>query len=209
MSNQKQLVLVGAGGHASVLLDILNQQKFDVIAYVSPKPAENKKLFCGLKYFQSDDDIRQYSPDEIELVNGIGHTPKNQLRANIYRKFSELGYRFCGVVANSAVISSNAIIAPCAQVLSGAIVQVGSVIGFNSIINTGTIIEHDSIIEANVHMAPKALICGNSKVGQGTFVGAGATIINNIIVGEYCIVAAQTCVSKNIPSHSLARFKHG
>ena len=206
MTNSKPLVIIGAGGHASVLLDILKQQKRNIIAYVSPETAANKGLFAGIKHLQKDEDISQFTPEQIELINGIGHMPKSQLRAKIYQKFSNLGYQFSGVIADSAIISSKATVASCAQVLAGAIVQVGCVIGANSIINTGAIIEHDTLIEANVHMAPKTLVCGTSKIGQACFVGAGATIINNINVGEHSVIAAGTCIVKNMPSHTLPRF---
>jgi sugar O-acyltransferase (sialic acid O-acetyltransferase NeuD family) len=206
VSNQKPLVIIGAGGHASVLLDILKQQNRKVIAYISPDTAENKELFEGIKHLQKDEDISQFTPEKIKLINGIGHMPNSQLRAKIYQKFTELGYQFSGVIADSAIISSKASIASCAQVLAGAIVQVGSVIGANCIINTGAIIEHDTLIGANVHMAPKTLVCGSSKIGQASFVGAGATIINNINVGEYCVVAAGTCTVKNMPSHTFPSF---
>lgn len=206
MSNQKPLVIIGAGGHATVLLDILKQQNRKVIAYISPDTATNKGLFAGIKHLQKDEDISQFTPEKINLINGIGHMPNSQLRAKIYKKFTELGYQFNGVIADSAIISSKASIASCAQVLAGAIVQVGSVIGANCIINTGAIIEHDTLIGANVHMAPKTLVCGSSKIGQASFVGAGATIINNINVGEYCVVAAGTCTVKNMPSHTFPSF---
>ncbi|MCY9826426.1 acetyltransferase [Vibrio chagasii] len=205
MSNQKPLVIIGAGGHASVLLDILKQQKRKVIAYISPKVALNKSHFEGIKHLRKDEDISQFTPENIELINGIGYMPKSQLRAKIYQKFNDLGYNFSGVIAESAIISSYATVAPSAQVLAGVIVQVGSVIGANSLINTGTIIEHDTTIESNVHLAPKTLVCGNSRIGRASFVGAGATIINNISVGEQCIVAAGSCIVKNVPSQTLSR----
>ena len=52
-----RVLLIGAGGHASVLLDMLIQQKFNILGYVSPFPAANKKLFSDLHWFKNDDDI--------------------------------------------------------------------------------------------------------------------------------------------------------
>ncbi|KAH0463250.1 hypothetical protein IEQ34_007832 [Dendrobium chrysotoxum] len=42
------------------------------------------------------------------------------------------------------------------------------------------------------------------KIGQGALIGAGATILGNIIVGEGAMIAAGSLVLKNVPSHSMA-----
>ena len=39
------VLLIGSGGHASVLLDMLIEQKINVLGYVSPLPAVTQKLF--------------------------------------------------------------------------------------------------------------------------------------------------------------------
>ncbi|PKA47816.1 putative serine acetyltransferase 2 [Apostasia shenzhenica] len=42
------------------------------------------------------------------------------------------------------------------------------------------------------------------KIGQGALIGAGATILGNIVVGEGAMIAAGSLVLKNVPPHSMA-----
>ncbi|XP_072957019.1 probable serine acetyltransferase 2 [Typha angustifolia] len=42
------------------------------------------------------------------------------------------------------------------------------------------------------------------KIGQGALIGAGATILGNIVVGEGAMIAAGSLVLKDVPPHSMA-----
>ena len=48
MINNNNVLLVGSGGHASVLLDMLIELKINVLGYVSQIPASNKNLFLPM-----------------------------------------------------------------------------------------------------------------------------------------------------------------
>lgn len=203
MNKQLPIVMIGSGGHASVLADILLSQGRQIVAYISPEPALNSKLFNGAKHLCKDDDVLQFSQSEVLLVNGIGHMPKQTLRQVLYTKYLELGYKFTAVISANAVISNFAKIARDVQILHGAIVQANSEIGENSIINTGAIVEHDSLIAKNVHIAPRATICGASNVGNNTFIGSAATVIQGIEIGEQSIIGAGVTVIKTLHNNSI------
>lgn len=205
--NLKPLIVIGGGGHASVLLDILLSDGKNVIAYISPEPAANKKLFKGLIHFSHDSDIEKYAPNEVLLINGIGHMPKSNQRLTIYKALSDKGYKFTSVIAKSAIISEYALIAEDAQVLTRAIIHAGASIGNNTIINTSVIVEHDSEIKEHVHLAPNVTICGNSVINSQSFIGASATVIQGIEIGQYCVVGAGVTLLQNMASNSFISLK--
>ncbi|EFI4460024.1 acetyltransferase [Escherichia coli] len=188
--NSKPVVLIGGGGHASVLLDILNSNMREVIAIVSPHDVPARTIFSGIKVFRTDDDIFQYSNKDIELVNGIGMVPRSSVRKNVTESYLRHGYQFASVIAKDALISAHAHIMNGAQVLSGTIVNPGVVIGSHSIINTRAIIEHDCQIGNHSFIGPGAVLCGQVKTGESVFVGAGSTIIPGMILGSNSMVGA-------------------
>ncbi|MHA0962735.1 acetyltransferase [Enterobacter cancerogenus] len=188
--NNKPVVLIGGGGHASVLLDILHSNKRDVIAVVSPQDVSERLIFTGTKILHSDDDIFQYSSEDIELVNGIGLIPRSSLRKNVSEFYVSHGYRFANVIAPDALISTHAILTDGVQILSGAIVNAGTTIGCHSIINTRAVIEHDCHLGDYSFIGPGAVLCGQVNTGESVFVGAGSTIVPGMKLGSNSIVGA-------------------
>ena len=74
---------------------------------------------------------------------------------------------------------------------------------FDCLINTSSVIEHDTYIGSYSSIAPKAVICGGSKIGEGTFIGANSTIIHNLNIGNWSIIGAGSVVTKNIDNNEL------
>lgn len=196
--NNKPVVLIGGGGHASVLLDILHSNKRDVIAVVSPQDVSERLIFTGTKILHSDDDIFQYSSEDIELVNGIGLIPRSSLRKNVSEFYVSYGYRFANVIAPDALISTHAILTDGVQILSGAIVNAGTTIGCHSIINTRAVIEHDCHLGDYCFIGPGAVLCGQVNTGESVFVGAGSTIVPGMKLGSNSIVGAGAVLAQSL-----------
>ncbi|MCE0558562.1 acetyltransferase [Motilimonas sp. E26] len=199
----KPLIIIGAGGHASVLVDILRTQNREILAVVSPDQIINRKVFAGIKHLKNDDGILAYSPEDVLLVNGIGMMPKTNIKRRVSERFLSLGYHFEKVISDSANVSSYASVGEGVQILQGSLIQAGAIIGSHSIINSGVIIEHDTSIGRYNHIAPRAVVCGQSLTKEDVFVGAGATIIQNIVIEEQAIVGAGVIVTSNIPVNSV------
>jgi sugar O-acyltransferase (sialic acid O-acetyltransferase NeuD family) len=196
------VLLIGSGGHASVLLELLIEQKIKVLGYVSPLPAVNQKLFSDFQWFLCDEDILAFDKSTIQLVNGIGSLPGNSLRADIYHKFKNVGYRFAILVANDAGVSKYAYLAEGVQVMRGAIIQTGASIGVNSIVNTGSIVEHDCAIGSNNHIAPGVSISGQVTSKENVHFGTGSSVIQSINVNENVIIGAGATITKDVDKNT-------
>lgn len=199
----RKVILIGGGGHAKALADILHQQKVDIFAVLSPKTDEKSVLFSNIKHYFNDNDIYKFSPDEICLVNGIGSIPGNTLRADIYQKFIKSGYQFMTVISRSSIVSEYCKIKMGAQIMNGAIVNIDAVIGENTIVNSGGVVEHDCIVGENNHIAPGAIICGGCTTGARVHIGAGASVIQSIKVGKNVVIGAGAVVTRDIESNSV------
>jgi sugar O-acyltransferase (sialic acid O-acetyltransferase NeuD family) len=194
----KPLLIIGSGGHASVLVDILRQQNREILGVISPDKHIRRKVFEHLHHFTCDEDVLKFDKKEVRLVNGIGSLPRQLLRSHIFQRFSDLGYKFETVVASSAIVSKYAELYEGAQVMAGAIIQTGAVIGVNSIINTGAIVEHDCNIGSYNHIAPGVTLSGQVQTEDNVHIGTGASVIHLIIIGKNSVIGAGSTITKNV-----------
>lgn len=198
MNKHKPLVLIGGGGHASVLADILLGQGRDIVAVISPDDLSSRAVFTGLVHLTQDEEVKRFSPESVHLVNGIGMLPRSMLRQRVNQQFLELGYQFETVIASDAHVSRFATIHSGAQILSGARVQTGAVIGEHTIVNSGALVEHDCQIGAYNHIAPHATLCGGISSEELVFIGAGAVICPGLSLGRKCIVGAGVTIRRDV-----------
>lgn len=195
--------MIGAGGHASVLMEILQQQNRRVIAYISPDKSIYNQIFSGLEHIYNDEDITLFSPNDVTLINGVGSLPNSALRKKVSTYFSSLGYRFASVISPSAVISKTAVLAQNVQVLNGAIIQARAKIGEHCIVNTGAIVEHDCIVGDNNHLAPRSTLCGGVITAEDVHVGVHACVIQAITLGSNVVVGAGAVVTKPVANNCI------
>ena len=82
--------------------------------------------------------------------------------------------------------------------MAGVVINCCTRIGKGCIINTGATIDHDNLIEDYVHISPGAHLAGTVKVGQGSWLGIGSVVSNNVNITSGCKVGAGAVVVKDI-----------
>ena len=194
------VIILGAGGHANVLISVLKTGKIDILGITDLVTAKVGDHINGNPVLGQEDIIFRYLPDSILLVNGIGSVGSTTKRGTIYEKFKNHGYSFISVIHPSAIIMDEVQLGEGVQIMAGAIVQTGCTIGDNAIINTGAIIDHDCIIGAHVHVASGAVLSGGVEVGVMSHIGTSATVIQGIKIGAGSIIGAGAVIIKDIPS---------
>ncbi len=107
-------------------------------------------------------------------VGFIGH---GNIRERLYRQLKDIGYTLPNIIDNTAIVSGNVKLGEGVFVGKKAVINAGAEIGNMCILNTGTIVEHDCKVDDFSHVAVGAVLCGGVAVGEGTLIGANATII--------------------------------
>ncbi len=200
----KPLVIIGAGGHASVLAEILLTEGRAIIAVVSPEDINDNSPLAGMNRLMTDEALlTAYSPEQVELVNGMGAIPGNDLYFRLFNYFSEKGYHFISVISPNATVSKYAQLADGVQIMAGAIVQTNATINTNCIINSGAIIEHDCCIGAHNHIAPSATLSGGVITENQVHVGTGANVIQSIKIGTQAVIGAGCTVVRDVPTKQV------
>jgi UDP-perosamine 4-acetyltransferase len=49
-----------------------------------------------------------------------------------------------------------------------------------------------------VHIAPGAVVCGDTRIGDRSMIGAGAVVTEGLVVGADCRVGAGAVVTRSI-----------
>ena len=204
LSMSKPLVMLGAGGHATILAEMLLIEGRQIIAVVSPEVINDNSPLSNINRLTNNEDLlTAYSIEQVELVNGIGAMPGNDMHFRLFNYFSEQGYRFASVVSPYAMVSKFAQLAEGVQIMAGAIVQTNASISMNSLINSGAIIEHDCCIGPHNHIAPGATLSGAVVTASQVHVGTGANVIQAIKIGEQAVVGAGCTVVRDVPAKQV------
>lgn len=199
----KPVLIIGAGGHAKVLADALLVTGRQVLGFIesSVKDSYQAEVLPGLLVLGTDEALRNYVPAEVELVNGLGGIDCIGLRHRVQAKLEADGWCFSGVCHPAAQVSPFAFVSAGVQLLANSVIQAGARIGAGSIINTAAVVEHDSTLEEYVHVAPRAVLCGNTYIGCNSHIGAGAIVRQGLILGSKTLVGAGAVVVKNFDGH--------
>lgn len=197
----KPVLVLGAGGHAAVVVDILRQLNCTVIGLVAKEQPKAQPVFEGLTWYSTDDDVLSFDKNSIVLVNAIGSLPGQDIRFKVHQQFKQLGYSFMTIVSPKAIVSDYAFLSEGVQVMPGSIVNVNASIGEGTILNSGAIIEHDCIIGKHNHIAPGAVLSGSVVTGDYVHIATGAKVIQGIHIGERTLVGAGATVTKNLESN--------
>lgn len=193
------VLVLGAGGHAKVLVEALLAHAAVIAGIVDADPALMGMTLLGVPVIGGDELVGEFPPTEIMLVNGIGSIGLPIKRRELFVKFKALGYRFATVIHPSAVVSSDVELGEGAQVMAGAVIQPGSRIGCNAIVNTRASVDHDCIIGNHCHVAPGVTLSGGVMTGESCHIGTGATVIQGVRIGGGSVAGAGALVLRDVP----------
>lgn len=191
----RKVVMIGWGGHAKVLKDVLDANETTVAAVVAP---EVPKSVRADRYHSDDEFMSACNPSEVILVNAVGSLPGSTVRRNIFDTYKQVGFEFLTIVSEGAMLSPSVILEEGVQVMPGCIIQAEARIGANSIINTGSIIEHDCFIGSDCHIAPKVALSGEVSVGENTHIGIGAVIAQGVKIANNVTIGAGASVVRDV-----------
>lgn len=185
----KKLVIIGASGHGKVIADIAIKNGYEIVGFLDDNDAIQSIL--GFPVLGKVEDVPKYQ-GTCEFVIAIGD---NVIRKKIAEQYD---VEWATLIHPSAVIGMGVQIGKGSVVMANAVINPSAKVGQHCIINTGAIIEHDNVLADYVHVSPKVALAGTVCIGEGTHIGIGASVKNNLeIVGEV-VVGAGAVVVKDI-----------
>ena len=200
--SKAELLLIGAGGHAKSLIDVIEQEdKFKIIGLVG-SPTEVGTYVLGYEVLGTDDALSELLNMTQYALVAVGQVGTNDLRSDLFFKIANIGFISPVVISPLAYVSPHAVVGKGTVVMHRATINAGATIGDNCIINSHALIEHDVVVEDHCHIATSAIINGGSTVGKSSFVGSGTTIRESITIGQSCSIGMGISVRHDLPPNS-------
>lgn len=198
-------VILGGGGHASVLIDSMLVSGYAAsFVVLDSNPALWGKDLLGVPIVGGDELLPALVKEGAgDFAVGLGSTGDNRPRQRLFELGLSHNLAPLTVVHPAAICSRWATVGPGAQLFPTSVLNAGARLGTNVIVNSGAVVEHDCILGDHVHVATGASLASTVRVGTGAHIGAGAIIKQCVNVGEWAIVGAGGVVTKDVPPHAV------
>ena len=187
-----KLYIIGAGGHAKVVLSTVLEVGLSVDGLFDDDPQKQGVDILGVPVIGTVSDAKRKGPARGVLAIG-----DNRTRYRLAQKL--LGWKWLPVVHPKAYVHPSASLGPGTVVFAGAVIQPDTRIGAHAIINTGATVDHDCLVGDFVHIAPGAHLAGNVTISEGALIGMGAVVLPGIKVGAWAVVGAGAVVVEDLP----------
>jgi len=196
-----EILIVGAGGHGKVVLDILRASGHHSPAgFVDADESLAGTTIGGLPVFGPPNQLPKLARKIKHAIIAIGD---NRTRQSYAKILVDHGFELISAIHPKAIVSGSAKVGSNVVITAGAIVCAEATIEDSAIINTAAIVDHECEIGRAAHICPSVALAGRVRVGEGAFVGLGAKVIPCISIGEHAIVGAGSVVTKDVPAYAV------
>lgn len=191
------VVILGAGGHGRVVLDILYQaQLHKPVGFLDNNQALHGRRVDGLPVLGGIDDLAALKARGIHgAVIAVGD---NGVRRSMGDRLDQASFEVVSAIHPSAQLARNATIGRGVVIAAGAMVCAHCQIGDYVILNTGCIVDHESMIGTAVHICPGVRLAGHVTIESGAFVGIGATVVQSVRIGFEAVIGAGAVVLHDV-----------
>ncbi|MEM8609712.1 MAG: acetyltransferase [Myxococcota bacterium] len=193
MNPPGKLVVLGAGGHAKVVIATVRAAGGEVVDVYDDDSSRWGQNLLGVAVRGP---IADAVGAELPAIIAIGN---NGARRSIAEALS---LTWAPVCHPSAVVDTSVVVGPGAVVFAGAVIQPDTVVGEHAIVNTGSSIDHDCSVGAFVHLGPGVRLCGGVSVGEGTLLGVGSNVAPNVAIGSWATVGAGAVCVADVPGQT-------
>jgi sugar O-acyltransferase (sialic acid O-acetyltransferase NeuD family) len=197
VNSKTSVAVIGAGGHAKVVISTLRAGGLDVVGVYDDDPAKRGQQIAKVPVIGLVAEI--HSGTAGAFVIAIG---SNALRRQVAERLSFV--RWLTVVHPNAYVHGSVKVGPGTVVFAGAVIQPDTIIGRHCIINTGATVDHDCSLGNFTHVAPGCHLAGEVSLAEGVFMGIGSVAIPGIKIGEWTTVGAGGVVVTDLPPRQTA-----
>lgn len=191
------MLVLGAGGHALEILDILIQDNYPHPIYFYDDFTPELISFRGYPVLKSESEVKNRFKGDFYFVLGVG---KPEYREILFNKFSKLGGILSSVISSKSIYTGQ-LIQQKFDLMNLCYLGPETSIGEGTLINTGAQIHHEVKVGKFCEISPRALLLGKVQVGNYCSIGGNATILPKVVLGNNVIVGAGSVVTKDVPDN--------
>ena len=195
----EDVLIVGAGGHGAVVLDILLAAGiYRPMGFIDADPAQTGNIIAGVPVLGPLNLLPKLKQKVRRAIVAIGD---NRTRRTYADKLRKEGFELVNAIHPMSHASPSATIGRNVVMAAGSIAGTLARIGDSVILNTAAVVDHECEIAEGAHLCPGAKLAGRVRVGTGAFIGLGACVIQCLYVGEESIIGAGAVVVRDVDAH--------
>jgi UDP-perosamine 4-acetyltransferase len=196
-----QVVVLGSGGHAKVVIEILRQRSdFEIVGCLGREGSGPP--VCGVPVI--GDDRALPALRDAGVHHAFVALGDNRLRSRMIEYVFSTGLKLVNAISLHAVLSPSIVVGEGVAIMAGAVINAESVISDGVIVNTGATVDHDCMLGPMSHIGPGTNLAGSVRIGAGAFLGTGCRVIPGIRIGEWSVIGAGAAVFRDVPEHVVA-----
>jgi len=200
-----KIVVIGAGGHAKVIIDILEQAgTFQLQGLLdSQLPVGTRVL--DYEVLGNDRDLPRLM-EQAQVAGAVVAIGDNFLRGKIVAELRQLVpvLAFPPAIHPAATIARSAVIDAGTVVMAGAVVNSNTTVGEFCILNTNCSVDHDCMLGNYASLAPGSCVGGTVQIGEMSAICLGAKVIQRVKIGAHTVVGAGATVLSDLPANVVA-----
>jgi len=189
---REELVVIGAGGHAKVVIATALAAGWTVGGVVDDDPQVWGRTILG---YEITGPVSRASDLGRAGIIAVGNNHTRRVLA----ERGTLGW--ATVVHPDAVIHPSVCLGEGTVVFAGTVIQPDTVVGVHSIVNTGASVDHDCLLGDFVHIAPGVRLAGGVRLGEGVLMGIGSCALPMVNLGSWSIIGGGAVVVGNLPAN--------
>lgn len=206
MSTGEKIVILGAGGHAREIVDLVEAidsegGRHDVLGYlVDPEYEAAGTVIHDLPVLGGLDWLDRRAA-EVSVVCGIGYP---HLRYGMVQRAAARGARFASLVHPRAQLTRRVELGIGVVIAAGCILTNQIHLGDHVQLNLSTTISHDCVLGAFASTAPGVHVAGSVVLEEGAYLSTGVSVIPGVRIGRWSIVGAGAAVVRDVPANAVA-----
>lgn len=189
--NKNKIDILGAGGHAKVVIEIAELSHLEI-----NKIYDCNSALQNILDYEVSDNLEEMALSE-SLFFALGNNKARRDNAILYPR------HFINLIHPAATLSKRVKIGAGNVIMAGAVINSSVSIGDHCIVNTCASIDHDCNIGDYVHISPRVALAGNVHIGEGSHIGIGATVNQQVVIGKWCTIGAGSVVINNVEDYGV------
>lgn len=196
--SKNQVIIVGASGHAKVIIDVFERMgTYDILGLFDDNMAKGTEVLD----YQLLGNISEISPflskhPHVQVFIAIGD---NWTRASVKAQLEEktTNIQWAQAIHPFSHMGKDTFLGKGIAILAGAVINSQVQLGDFTIVGSNASIDHESQLGDYASLGPGCILGGNVNIGNFSAIGLGAHLIHGLTIGAHTVIGAGSTVLQN------------
>ncbi len=204
-SYMRRLILLGCGNFAQMAHHFfVHDSEYEVVAFTVDGALQDSDSFRGLPVVPFEEAAERYAPEDHDLFVAVGLREVNRRRADKVHEAEEKGFSVASYVSSRALVPADFEALANTWIMETAHLHPGADIGRNCVIWSRSTIGFNSRLGDDCWVAG-GLVGESVTIGEGSFIGLGATVASFARVGSRNVIGAGALILKDTQDEQVFR----